>query len=184
MPCILWKSCITKFFFFFFKFNLCTCRLVQRGIGVIGENHDILSKKSTNRCNFDLCWSCLGDWQVFCFLFFLLFFLFKRWDKVAMGLETQHFYTAQEDKNFSLSAAIVAFCHLAYFFPFFLTALLVVSLSCMWKVTKSIIRQHRWRTVDKERWTGNGERKIKNGERGACNVERRKESQSHGTRVN
>ena len=48
-------------FFFFFKFNLCTCRLVQRGIGVIGENHDILSKKSTNRCNFDLCCSCLGD---------------------------------------------------------------------------------------------------------------------------
>ena len=32
--------------------------------------------------------------------------------------------------------------------------------------------------------TGNGERKIKNGERGACNVERRKESQSNGTKVN
>ena len=53
----------------------------------------------------------------------------------------------------------------------------------MWKVTKSIIRQHRWRTVDKERWTGNGERKIKDGERGVCNVERRKESQSHETKV-
>ena len=100
-----------------------------------------------------------------------------------MGLETQHFYTAQEDNNFSLCSDSCVL-PLSVFLSIFLTALLVVSLSCMWKVTKSIIRQHRWRTVDKERWTGNGERKIKNGERGACNVERRKESQSHGTKVN
>ena len=67
-----------------------------------------------------ICVEVVWVWLTsFLFSIFLLFFLFKRWDKVAMGLETQHFYTAQEDNNFSLFAAIVAFCHLAYFFPFF-----------------------------------------------------------------
>ena len=57
--------------------------------------------------------------KFFVFYFFYLFFFIQALRQSSDGLETQHFYTAQEDSNFSLFAAIVAFCHLAYFFPFF-----------------------------------------------------------------
>ena len=52
----------------------------------------------------------------FC-IFFIIFFLFKRWDKVATGWKLS--ISTRRKKNFSLFAAIVAFCHLAYFFPIF-----------------------------------------------------------------
>ena len=87
-----------------------------------------------------------------------------------MSLATQHFCTAQKDNNFSRLLCSTTWHVLL---PSLQTALLVLSLICMWNVTESIMRQHRWRTVDKERWTGNGERKMKNGERRTWNGERR-----------
>ena len=48
---------------------------VRNALGVIGENHNILSKKSTNRGNFDLLSWCLDDLQGF-FLFLYLFIYF------------------------------------------------------------------------------------------------------------
>ena len=41
---------------------------MRNALGVIGENHNILSKKSTNRDNFDLLSRCL--------VFFLFLYLF------------------------------------------------------------------------------------------------------------
>ena len=45
---------------------------MRNALGVIGENHNILSKKSTNRDNFDLLSRCLVFFFIFVFIY--LFF--------------------------------------------------------------------------------------------------------------
>ena len=56
--------CYEVFFFsFFFKvyaIYMQACA-VRNALGVIGENHNILSKKSTKRGDFDLLSRCLDD---------------------------------------------------------------------------------------------------------------------------
>ena len=47
---------------------------VRNALGVIGENHNILSKKSTNRDNFDLLSRCL---VFFLFLYLFIYFLIQ-----------------------------------------------------------------------------------------------------------
>ena len=49
---------------------------MRNALGVIGENHNILSKKSTNRGNFDLLSRCLDDLQGFFFYFCIYLFIF------------------------------------------------------------------------------------------------------------
>ena len=119
MTCILWKSCITKFFFFFLSLAYVHVGLYREELGSLVKTM-IFCQRNQPTVVILICVEVV--WVInkfFVFYFFIIFFLFKRWDKVAMGLETQHFHTAQEDNNFSLFAAIVAFCHLAYFFPCF-----------------------------------------------------------------
>ena len=107
------------FFFFFLSLTYVHVGLYREELGSLVKTM-IFCQRNQPTVVILICVEVVWVWLTsFLFSIFLLFFLFKRWDKVAMGLETQHFYTAQEDNNFSLFAAIVAFCHLAYFFPFF-----------------------------------------------------------------
>ena len=106
-------------FFFFLSLTYVHVGLFREELGSLVKTM-IFCQRNQPTVVILICVEVVWVWLTsFLFSIFLLFFLFKRWDKVAMGLETQHFYTAQEDNNFSLFAAIVAFCHLAYFFPFF-----------------------------------------------------------------
>ena len=66
---LLWKFRFTMFFFFFLSLSY-----TRNAFGVISENHNILSKKSINRDNFDLLLKLFG-WLTNCFFVCLFCFV-------------------------------------------------------------------------------------------------------------
>ena len=66
----LWKFRFTMFFFFFLSLSY-----ARNAFGVISENHNILSKKSINRDNFDLLLKLFG-WLTNCLSVLFCFILF------------------------------------------------------------------------------------------------------------